>query len=285
VKATLLLLAVAVLAWAAWVSPPAPHPAPSPRPHSARVPPLSSNPSSSSSSPPARGGTGRWRLVFDDEFNGSALDLAKWQPNWLGTGPEAVTPPVTRYDLNCVSPDDVSEANGMLDLAAVARTCTTASGRTYSYASGLVNTKRTFTFTYGYLAARIYVPTSPNGRPANYAAFWANGLGHWPLSGELDIMEVLSGCGPGVAFHFHAGFQTPGACAPKEDSSGWHVFGADWQPGVITFYIDGRQVGEVRQGVTSKPMYLILNNSVNPVYGGPPYTPTHLLVDYVRLWQ
>lgn len=276
-RATLLLLVAAVFAWGAWIWRATPV-SPASRPHTGHTAPASLR-------PPSRDAAGHWRLKFDDEFNGDTVDLSKWQPNWLGAGPYAITTPVTSYDLNCISPTQATEAHGVLALTSVAQPCITASGRGYGYASGLVNTKHTFTFTYGYLAARIKVPTSPSGRPVDYPAFWANGLGHWPSAGELDVMEVLSGCGPGVAFHFHNATETPGACGPHADASAWHVFAADWEPGAITFYYDGRRLGQVRRGITHEPMYLVLDNSVNPLYGGPLQVPSRMLVDYVRVWH
>ena len=99
-------------------------------------------------------------------------------------------------------------------------------------------------------------------------------------------MEVLGGCGPGIGYHFHS---TAGrlrrlrvACPSAPD---WHTFGANWQAGVVTYYYDGVQVGQIARGITGKPMYLILNNSIDTTYGGPTSVPSDLQVDYVRVWQ
>ena len=231
------------------------------------------------------GVSGHWTLTFDDEFNGSSLDLTKWQPNWLGADNTAVTPPDNGDDQNCMNPSQVSVGGGYLHLTAVARPCTADNKHTYPYTSGLVNTRKSFTFTYGYAEARIYVPASASGVPVNFPAFWANGTGTWPSTGELDVMEVLNSCGPGEGFHFHSNPGAFGGCPTAPVRSGWHTFGADWQPGVVTYYYDGVQVGHVTQGITGSPMYLILNNSVDPTYGGPTQVSSDLQVDYVRVWQ
>ena len=44
-------------------------------------------------------------LLFDDEFNGTSLDLSKWQPNWLTAenGP-SITKPVNTEELSCYAP-------------------------------------------------------------------------------------------------------------------------------------------------------------------------------------
>lgn len=227
---------------------------------------------------------GSWRLRFDDEFSGRRLDLHRWQPNWLGASPDTVTPPVTRFDLNCVAPAASTESDGRLTLTATVRGCSAGAGRAYRYVSALINTRSTFHFRYGFLEARIYVPAGADGRPVDFPAFWANGLGHWPSSGELDVMETLRGCGPGPAYHFHSSGLSAGGCAPAADAVGWHTYGALWEPGVVSFYYDGQPVGSVSGAVTSDPMYLVLDNSVDPVYGGQSAA-ARMLVDYVRVWQ
>jgi beta-glucanase (GH16 family) len=228
---------------------------------------------------------GNWTLRFDDEFNGNSLDLTKWQPNWLAGNDTAVTPPDNSSDLNCDDPRQVSESGGVLNITAVARSCRAANGHTYAYASGLVNTHASFRFTYGYAEARMNVPATANGTLADFPAFWANGQS-WPADGELDVMEVLGTCGTvsGIGFHFHSSLGAFGGCGPAL-TPGWHTFGADWQPGVVTYYYDGQQVGQVTTGITGMPMYLILDNSVDPTWGGPTLAPADLQVDYVRVWQ
>jgi beta-glucanase (GH16 family) len=228
---------------------------------------------------------GNWTLKFDDEFNGTSLDLSKWQPNWLGPNNTATTPsPNGSEDLNCMAPSQVSEAKGVLRLRAVQRNCTADNGAVYPYASGLVNTYKSFRFTYGFVQARIYVPESGTV-PVNFPAFWTDGTGTWPHTGELDVFEVLRSCGPGLGYHFHSDSGGPGGCVSLSNPGGWHTFGADWQPGVVTYYYDGHQVGQITTGITGSPMYLILNNSVDPTSGGAVSAPRTLNVDYVSVWQ
>ena len=240
---------------------------------------------STSTTPQPLGVTGTWTLTFDDEFSGTSLDLTKWQPNWLGSNNKTVTPPPNSADLNCTAPAQVTEGSGVLNLAGVARSCRANNGKTYPYASGLVNTYNGYRFTYGYAEARIYIPPTASGVPADFPAFWADGTGTWPSTGELDVMEALGGCGPGLGFHFHSNLGSFGGCASMSSATGWHTFGADWQSGMVTYYYDGVQVGQVTQGITGSPMYLILDNCIDPTYGGPTTVPATLQVDYVRVWQ
>lgn len=224
-----------------------------------------------------------WRLSFRDDFTTAGLDLTKWQPNWLGTDPTVVTPSDNRHDLNCAAPAQVRVVHGSLALAASARRCPTA-GHVYRFASGLVNTRNSFQFTFGFVEARVYIPAGHGRNPANFPAFWALGSGVGAHRGELDVMEGLRGC-PGLAWHFHGRDGAPGECVPLDHPSGWHVFGADWEPRHVIFYYDGQAVGQIDHGITAKPMYLVLNNSIDPTYGEPSRAPATMLVDWVRVYQ
>ncbi|MFD1675628.1 glycoside hydrolase family 16 protein [Alicyclobacillus fodiniaquatilis] len=135
-----------------------------------------------------------------------------------------------------------------------------------------------FQFTYGYVEARIYLPGS-GSQIANWPAFWTDGQS-WPTDGEMDIMEGLSGS---AAYHFHSDAGGPGANVPG-NYTGWHTFAADWEPGSVTYYYDGRKVGQLSSGITSAPMYLIIENSAQE-FDGPSVQPSVMKVAWVRVWQ
>jgi beta-glucanase (GH16 family) len=167
-------------------------------------------------------------------------------------------------------------ANGELDLTATAK-AEECGGVIEPYASGIVTTDGTFSFTYGYTKARIWLPGS--GSVAAWPGFWADGQ-NWPTDGEIDVLEGLGGQ---ACAHFHNPAGGPGACARGTFTGGWHTFAADWQPGSITYYYDGTEIWRTTSGVTSAPMYLILNLAVS---GSPSNTaPATMRVDYVRVWQ
>lgn len=92
------------------------------------------------------------------------------------------------------------------------------------------------------------------------------------------MVEVLDGS---VAAHFHSPLGAPGFVVPGS-WAGWHTFGSVWEPGKVTYYYDGRAVGTITKGITSAPMYLILNLSAAP---GDAVVPAVMRVDYVRVWQ
>lgn len=217
--------------------------------------------------------------IFRDDFNGAGLDLSKWRPNWLAGTDDAITKPVNSAELSCYDPKQVSVSGGYLHLKADARSCTANNGKTYPYASGLVESAHDFTFTYGRMEARIWLPPGA-GQAHNWPAFWANGTGTWPVTGELDVMEALEGH---ACWHFHSTAGGPGDCAPLPSPGGWHTFAAEWRPGVVTYFYDGQQVGRITSGITGSPMYLILNLALSTEISPPVRVPSEMLVDWVKV--
>ncbi|WP_210503455.1 glycoside hydrolase family 16 protein [Nocardioides xinjiangensis] len=234
---------------------------------------------------------GGWRLVFRDEFRGTRLDLDKWRPNWLAGSDRVITKPVNSAELAAYDPRQVRVAKGSLRLRAVRRDTTDNRGRSYRYASGLVESFHDYQFSYGYAEARIFLKanTDPSlgdvgSCGPNWPAFWLNGKDH-PEDGEIDVMECLSE--DDVAWHYHWGEGSNGGYPDRwsgrmPGGGGWHTFGVNWERDRLTFYYDGRKVGTQRAGVTGSPHYLILNNGLS---GTAIKTPSTLKVDYVRVWK
>ena len=229
--------------------------------------------------------SGKWALKFDDEFTGPGLDTSKWSTGWYGSG---VTAPVSDQEDDCYDPAQVSQGGGALSLALTRKSQDCGNGDA-RYAAGLVSTQGKFSFTYGLAEARVWLPavTGKPGEVANWPAVWADGK-TWPQDGEIDIAEAIGGrlCG-----HLH-NTASPGGigagggtgCPAGSYIGGWHTFAVNWEPGNITFYYDGRDVGSVTSGVTTAPMFLILDYATGGA-GGPSQAPATMKVDYVRVWQ
>ncbi len=241
---------------------------------------------------------GSWRLAFQDEFEGTTLDLSKWHPNWFGASDASLSRPVNDLEVSCYDPAQVTVSGGSAHLTAVSTDrpdCLKKDGSPASFASGLIMSDGRYSFRHGFVEARVFLPPG-TGTPQNWAAFWTDGQ-DWPQDGEIDIMETLGG-GSATRWTYHYDADT----GPGEDHqsftpggnlvahSGWHVFGANWEPGRITFYYDGIDVGSVTpsdlQGgaaITGSPQYIIVNLGLNGSY--PITVPSTLAIDYVRQWQ
>ena len=224
--------------------------------------------------------SGPWKLIFDSEFNGSALNTSQWL-----TGKDGAAGITEGYDYTieqeCYDPAQVNVSDGILSLIAIAKleSCPPISS-SLPYASGSVTTYGLFNYTYGYAEARIWLPGTT--KITDWPAFWELGRLYDVAKGEIDIVEGLQG---EACATFHNATSGPSYCSTGTFTAGWHTFAADWEPGYINFYYDGSEVLKVSSGVTASPMYLVLDLALSTNITTPDTTPATMQVDYVRVWQ
>jgi beta-glucanase (GH16 family) len=275
VAATILVIAAAVITALRLL--PASSAGPTPASSAGPTPASSAGPT-----PMPTGVPGDWTLKFDDEFNGTGLDTANWSTGWFGSG---ITSPVNSQEEDCYDPAQVGESDGALDLTLIQKSedCGISDSQ---YATGLVSTKGKFSFTYGFIEARVWLPSVPGnpGEAADWPGVWLDGQ-NWPEDGEIDIAEGLGGR---VCAHFHGPADPQGigagngtGCPGGTYTDGWHTFAANWEPGIITYYYDGVDIGSVTSGVTSAPMFVVLDYAA----GHPFQAPATMKINYVRVWQ
>ncbi len=224
---------------------------------------------------------GTWTVQFDDEFTGTSLNAKYWGLGWQSQS--GISGPVNGNEQAAYTSANVSVANSQLQLA-FNNGSVDGGAHPYNGACVTTNTNGTggssgFSFTYGAIEARIFLPAS-GGQIANWPAFWCDGQS-WPADGEMDIMEGLSGT---AQYHFISPSGNPGGPASPQSLTGWHTFGANWEAGTCSYYYDGALVGTINSGITTAPMYIILDNTYGPTYGGPLATGVVMLVDWVRVW-
>lgn len=169
----------------------------------------------------------------------------------------------------------------------------------WEYVSGKITTAGLLSFQYGYIEARIKVPTDAG----SWSAFWLLGENllsgtPWPECGEIDILESV-----GQEPHCLLGtVHGPGYCAddgPTKKihhvqplSDDFHTYGVLWLPDRIEWYFDGEKfhtlgVNEVapHKWVFNQPFYMIVNLAMGGNLGGPldPQVQScELAVDYIR---
>ena len=216
---------------------------------------------------------------MDSEFNTTSLNTNIWTPGWFGTG---VTDHVNANEDDCYNTKNVVMSGGELNLNITNQT-STCNGTTYPYTGSLISTdpngsNQGFTYLYGVVEARVYIPAATNGQIANWPAVWADTTPS-ETYGEDDIFEGLVGQ---ACYHYLNSSEGPGGCDTTL-TPGWHTFASDWQPGMITYYYDGTKVGS-EASITNQPMYIILDNTIAAdrlSYANP----SAMQVQYVRVWQ
>lgn len=225
-----------------------------------------------------------WNLTFEDNFEGTSVDAAKWETGWFGTG---ITESVNGLEDAGYDDNQLSVSGGNLAITVDVNTnpavVLKGTSTQAPYVGGLINTRNTFSFTYGYAEARILVPDN-GARLRNWAAFWTNGYhvpGGHPQDGEIDIMETLDTGLPAINYHHPGG--SNGADINLTTLGGWHVYAAHWEPGKVDYYYDGVLVATRTAGIQDAPHYLIVDYTVNDEWDAA--APETMQVDYVRVWE
>ena len=118
--------------------------------------------------------------------------------------------------------------------------------------SGRIKARPNEGWRYGYFEARIKLPKGKGTWPA----FWMMPVNvdwntnPWPRCGEIDIMEEV-GYHPNYvssSIHCDAYNHTKGTQKTHEmylqtAEDEYHIYGLEWTAGQMTFYVDGRLVG------------------------------------------
>ena len=134
-----------------------------------------------------------YKLVWQDEFNGNALDENNWGYQTGGWNSSGVQNYYSAGDKN------VSVSDGSLKITAHHESAPIVRGsgedqKSYDFSSGFVQTQGKQAWTYGYFEARLKMPNAENG--SLWPAFWMSPneakYGGWPRSGEIDILETRS---------------------------------------------------------------------------------------------
>ncbi|WP_433317602.1 family 16 glycosylhydrolase [Micromonospora sp. CA-269861] len=237
-------------------------------------------------------------ISWQDEFNspaGTPVDQNKWRFDIGGSGWGNNE---RQYYTNSTS-NAVHDGQG--NLVITARRDNPANYQCHygrcEYTSARLLTAATFTQTYGRFEARIKIPRGQGIWPA----FWMLGTGGgWPDAGEIDIMENI-GREPNTVYgtvhgpgYSGGGGITGGRTLGAPLADAFHTYRVDWEPNVITWYIDGVQyhrVDPARLGgnrwVFDHPFFMILNVAVGGNWPGYPdgstQFPQQMLVDYVRV--
>lgn len=241
-----------------------------------------------------------YRLVWSDEFSSGTLpDPAKWdydtnrnKDGWWNN--EAQYYSKARPENSRVEDGHLIIETRIEDLTHLPD----HGGQKYS--SVRLVTRGKAEWTYGFYDIRAKLPC---GR-GQWPAIWLLGVGQWPDTGEIDIMEAV-GHEPTTIYGTTHSRATVDAQSPKGGQttletrcSQFHNYQADWRPDSITFLIDGKPYfrldkpagADWKNWPYDTPEYLILNIAVGGAWGGQQgidesVFPARMEVDYVRIYQ
>ncbi|MDC8831320.1 glycoside hydrolase family 16 protein [Alteromonas gilva] len=196
-----------------------------------------------------------WELVWSDDFDGSAIDSAKWthEVNCVGGG---------NNEQQCYTDDPANSfvQDGMLHI--VARPA--EEGAEKPYTSARLNTRYKGDFKYGRFEMRAKLPSGQGSWPAFWMLPTDYVYGGWPKSGEIDIMEAVNlkvaDAEGNVESNIHGtlhygrewpnnsssgkAFEFPADSNPADD---FHTYAIEWQEGEIRWYVDGYLYATQRQ--------------------------------------
>jgi len=226
--------------------------------------------------PPVPAGK-EWKLISNDEFDGTKLDEAKW--NRLGDW--------KRRDGFWVKEDAYLSGKGTLLLR------TKKDGDRFT--CGAVNTRGKFEHAFGYYVARLKMPI----QPGHWPAFWmmcggVEKVGNDGSDGtEIDIVEIPWRNGK-VTFNLHwDGYGKDHKSTGKDTTitaltEGFHDYALLWTPEEYVFYVDGKEVWRTKAGgVSQVPEFLKLTEEIGD-WGGDikkVELPDYCEVDYVRVYE
>lgn len=243
-----------------------------------------------------------YTLLWNDEFNGTAMDMTTWnyephEPGWTNNELQEYTE----------SEENVFVRDGALVIKAIADKGD--DGKVH-YTSGKVTTQRKKDFMYGKVVVSAKVPEGQGLWPAIWMMPTDESFyGQWPKCGEIDIMEVL-GNQTNIAYStIHYGEphgQQQGMLTLDNGSfaSGFHEYSVEWEPGEMRFYIDGTKILTVNDWFTAvageeeKPypapfnqtFFVQMNLAVGGDWPGNPdettdFSKTEFEINYVRVYQ
>jgi len=246
-----------------------------------------------------------WKCTFDDEFDGAALDPAKWIAQ--STAASGFT---TGQDCFVDSPDNVSVADGSLNLTvrqeAAPFTCTKPGGGSFTtdVTAGSVSTYNRFAQAYGRFEIRAAFPAATVA--GVHSAFWlwpTTITQAWPGSGEIDVAEYYSRYPDRVIPYLHYlpskydANMTNNNCLVA-DPSAFHTYTLEWSSSAIVISYDGKiclkdtswsPAGHRKPYPFNSPFMVALTQGLgstgNEYVAGTTPLPGTMKVDYVRVWS
>jgi len=246
-----------------------------------------------------------WELVWNDEFDGDAIDDQKWnkllwRPGWVNNELQAYTD----RDTNLFVQDDNLVIRALIEPGFFG-TDYTGTSYTADYTSGRLNTAGKGEWTYGRFDTRAKLPKGIGSWPAIWMLGSNISAVGWPHCGEIDIMEHVGFDEGNIHASIHTtdynhvnGTQKSGQVIIPTATDSFHVYSLEWDSTYIRYLVDDEPYffiyndsnGDEDKWPFNKPQYIILNLAVGGDWGGaqgidPTVFPMEMKVDYVRVFE
>jgi beta-glucanase (GH16 family) len=223
---------------------------------------------------------------LSDEFDGQDLDLKKWTRGlgwWKGRQPALF------------SDRNVTVSNGKLHLTMRKEKLSAGDEKQgyKDYTSACLYSK--VRAHYGYYEVKAK-PMNSGGS----SSFWFQVEDTPGWLTEIDVFEI-GGKAKGFEHKYNMNlhvFKTPQEkkhwsvggvwVAPWRLADDYHVYGLEWTPDEIRYFVDGVLVRSVENTHWHQPLYMIFDSETMPEWFGMPKDedlPSTFSVEYVRAWQ
>ncbi|GKZ00939.1 hypothetical protein MPSEU_001045400 [Mayamaea pseudoterrestris] len=235
-------------------------------------------------------------LMWQDEFNGNAVDTANWGYQ-NGDGCDIGLCGWGNAEWQKYQSENAVVSDGKLTIE--------ARNDNGVYTSARLSSKGLKDFRYGYVEASIQIPQGNGMWPAFWALSTDESYGKWPQSGEIDVMENVGREAGVVHGTIHYGDLWPNNSntgtqiqLPNDDTfySQYHNYAVYWEEDRIRWFLDGAQYSEKTPDDTdphnwpfNERFYLLLNLAVGGNWPGSPDSstvfPQQMNVDFVRIYN
>jgi endo-1,3-1,4-beta-glycanase ExoK len=194
-------------------------------------------------------------LIAAEEFNGTSLDLTRWNPyNSKSTN-----------GVSTWSASQLKVANGELEIIGQGKDPTGEDNRS----GALCWCKGDGNRTYGLFGIRAKLDPGKGYAPA--FLLWPES-NVWPRDGETDIIETVHPQRAWDLASIHWGDPPNGDRESGKvfgDFSGWHVYWVDWRPDYVKIYVDRTLVYDSTKSkkqpvIPNKPMHMVMQQEPGP---------------------
>jgi beta-glucanase (GH16 family) len=239
------------------------------------------------------------RIIWQDEFNGTAINTSDWGYETVATG----WSPSWNREWQRYTDNATGGPNAFIEAGSLVIKAMKTNGGDGGYTAARMATKGKKHWRYGVIAARMKLPSGQGIWPA----FWMlPEKGTWPQAGEIDIMELIGG-GPGRDNRMYGTVHGPGysgargiqgSCtlSSRNFCDAYHVFEIRWSTGRIEWYVDGQLFHTVTKTMVpgiwpfdDGDFYMLFNLAVGGAWPGYPDAttvfPQIMSIDWVRVYQ